>query len=84
MAHKTLAWVERIFLFLLAFGLVVYFVIAFNKWAAPLKDVFLFTGDIENFVIITAMLFALTFVLKKLLVWEARATFGRPRKRGRK
>lgn len=83
MAHKTLAWLERVFLFLLAFGLVIYFVVAFNKWAAPLKDIFFRTGDLESFIIITALVFAITFILKKLLIWEARKTFGRQRKGGR-
>ena len=66
---------EKIFLFLLALGLVAYFSIVFMKWSEPFKELFLFKGDIESWIYLTIFLFIVGFVLRKLLIWMWRLEF---------
>lgn len=83
MAERFLGFIEKLLVVFVALGVVAYFVIAFYRWAQPLKDWFLSTGDLENFIVLSAMLFVIVFVLRKLLIWQVRTTFRRkPRRRG--
>jgi len=74
---------EKLFLFLITLGVVAYFILAFNEWAFEKKDWFTKVGDIQSYIIISVVLFVLSFVFRKLLIWQVRLEFG-PQKSGRR
>ncbi|MFH1697106.1 MAG: hypothetical protein ABH854_04330 [Candidatus Diapherotrites archaeon] len=82
MVHKRIALIEKLLFFILAFGIVIYFIVIFNQWAYPLRRIFTFKGDIESLILISAVLWGLSFVLQRLLVWQIRSTFGSRAGRG--
>ncbi|MBI5884588.1 hypothetical protein HZB89_00650 [archaeon] len=72
MPQKLLKSVERIALFLLAFLVVVFFTLSAYDWADEWKLYFLRTENIEFYVYVAVFVFILSYVLRKLLVWQAR------------
>ncbi len=80
---RWLITAEKIFLFLITLGAVAYFILLFNDWAFEKKDWFNKVGDLQSYILISVMLFALSFVFRKLLIWQVRLEFGQP-KRGRR
>ena len=72
--HALLVTIERIFLFLLAFGVVVYLLISTGAWASEFKRWFWFTGDWTMYIYITLLLFVFSYVLRKLLIFQWRKT----------
>lgn len=80
---EMLGLLEKLFILLLGLGIVVYVILAFNIWADPLKSFFTLTGNIENFIYISVFLFVLTYVLRKLLLWEVHLLFRQKGRRGK-
>jgi hypothetical protein len=78
-----LSLLEKIFLIIVAVGIVFYFLLILNFWADGWKGFFLEEGNIENFIYLSLFLFVLTFIFKKLLIWEVHLTLGNPHKKRR-
>lgn len=72
MVHKLLHSIERISFLLLAFLIVVFFTLALYDWADKWKLYFLRTENIEFFIYIAVFVFILAYVLKRLLLWQAK------------
>jgi hypothetical protein len=73
MVHKTLLAIERLALFLLALFVVIFFTLALYDWADQFKLYFLRTENIEFYIYLTVFVFILSYVLRKLLLWQAKA-----------
>lgn len=74
---RILSQFMRIGLFILAFGLVVIFLLAIDEFVIKQRLYFLRTGNWEDLVIVTAFGLIIAFVLKKLLMLQYRWGFKR-------
>ncbi len=74
---RILSQFMRIGLFILAFGLVVIFLLAIDEFVIKQRLYFLRTGDWEDLIVVTAFGLILAFVLKKLLMLQYRWGFKR-------
>ena len=63
---------ERIIIFLVTLGVVVYILIALKIWGDDLTKYFLRTGKWQELVFVTALAYIITTILEKLLQWEFR------------
>ncbi|MEK6970491.1 MAG: hypothetical protein AABW68_02235 [archaeon] len=67
----------RIGLFVLAFGLVVVFLLAIDEFVIKQRLFFLRTGNWEDLLVVTAFGLIIAFVLKRLLVLQYQWGFKR-------
>lgn len=74
---RILSQFMRIGLFILAFGLVVVFLLAIDEFVIKQRLYFLRTGNWEDLVVVTAFGLVIAFVLKKLLMLQYRWGFKR-------
>jgi hypothetical protein len=74
---RILSTFTRIGLFVLAFGLVIVFLLAIDEFVIKQRLYFLRTGNWEDLVIVTAFGIIVAFVLKKLLVLQYKWGFKR-------
>ncbi len=70
-------------LVLLAFGVVIYVLIASKFWASDTQLWFLLAGDYQTVIIISIGVIAFGWVMKKLLQWEVRSALLPKRRRNR-
>jgi len=81
--HKWLVAMEKVSLFLLSLAIVAYVILQMNFILDFWKELYLGAGDIEMFIYLMIALFLISFVFRKLLVWEIHALFS-PKKRRRR
>lgn len=74
---RILSQFMRIGLFILAFGLVIIFLLAIDEFVIKQRLYFLRTGNWEDLIIVTAFGLIIAFVLKKLLMLQYRWGFKR-------
>ncbi len=74
---RILSQFMRIGLFILAFGLVVIFLLAIDEFVIKQRLYFLRTGDWEDLIVVTAFGLIIAFVLKKLLMLQYKWGFKR-------
>jgi hypothetical protein len=74
---RILSQFTRIGLFILAFGLVVIFLLAIDEFVIKQRLYFLRTGNWEDLVVVTAFGLIIAFVLKKLLMLQYKWGFKR-------
>jgi len=79
-----LVWIEKIGLMLLTIALFIYFYILFMNWAEPFKNYFFKLGDLQWWIYVFVFVLAVNFILKKLVMAEAHALFGKPKQRRRR
>ena len=72
---KALIFWEKIFLFIIALSVVAFMSVALAEWSGPFKDLFLYLDDIESWLYLTIFIFAITFILRWLLIWVWRLEF---------
>ncbi|MBI5553190.1 MAG: hypothetical protein HY917_00435 [Candidatus Diapherotrites archaeon] len=70
----------KLALALASFAFVVYIIFLFYQWSGPLKDYFFKASHWEDLLVITTLVFAVGWVLKKLLKWELHAFFPKGRR----
>ena len=73
--HKfigALIFWEKIFLFLIALGIVAFMYLSLNVWSDEFKEYFLYMGNIESYIYLTVFIFGVTFIMRWLLikVWK--------------
>ena len=78
---RALDLMWKISLVLLTFFIVVYVLIASKFIAGDIQREYILLGDVQTVIIITAGVFVLGLVLKKLLVWEIHTTLGGKRRK---
>ena len=83
---RALDTIFNILLALLTFFIVVYAIIESKFVSTSILKEYTLLGDLQTIIIVSAGLFVLSWILKKLLVWEIHATLGgkRPERRGRR
>ena len=72
---KALLFWEKIFLFLIALGVVAFMSLALGQWSEEFKNLFLYMDDLQSWLYLTIFIFAVTFVLRWLLIWVWRLEF---------
>ena len=80
--HKWVDLAEKLGLVILSFGIVIFVLLYSKFWAADQQLWFLRAGDYQTVVAISIGVLALSWVLKKLLVWEVHSAL-RPKMRRR-
>lgn len=83
MFREWLDLMEKLFLVLVAIALVAYILLLLNFWATEWRGFFFSEGNLEMIVYISLFLFVLTYLFKRLLVWEVHMSLGKGRKRGK-
>lgn len=74
---RILGQFMRIGIFILAFGLVIVFLLAIDEFVIKQRLYFLRTGNWEDLIVVTAFGLVIAFVLKKLLILQYRWGFKR-------
>jgi len=78
---------EKVFLFFIAFAIVIFVVVQLRVATEDLGRIFFLTGKMEDYIILAGFLYFITYIFRKLLVWEfreLRGKRGKRKKRGRR
>ena len=78
---NTLDTISKISLALLTFFIVIYVLIESKFISNDLLREYVLLGDVQTVIIVSLGVLVLSWVLKKLLVWEIHATLGGKRAR---
>ena len=79
---NTLDTISKISLALLTFFVVIYVLIESKFISNDLLREYVLLGDVQTVIIVSLGVLVLSWVLKKLLVWEIRATLGEKNRGG--
>jgi hypothetical protein len=86
---NAMGFLFKLFLVLLGLAIVAYFTVTFNAFSGDIRDYFVRVGNWEMVIYIFLFFAIIAYVLKKLLLWETHAFFGKennyapPRRRAR-
>ncbi len=81
MLRKWLDLAEKLFIVLVAVALVAYILMLLNFWAADWRTLFFSEGNLEMIIYISLFLFVLTYLFKRLLIWEVHLSLGKGKRR---
>jgi len=81
--QKWLITLERVSLFLLTLGLVAFVMLNLQFFIEDWKSFYIGAGNVEMFIYLMLTLFIVSFVFRKLLVWEVHTLFSPKRRRRR-
>lgn len=81
MMRKILGMLEALFLVAIAIGLAFIILLKFDAFLDTAKNISLSEGNLEWFIYLTITGFLITYVMKRLILWEVHLTLGNPRKR---
>ena len=71
----------RLILILVSLAIAAYFTIMLYNWSSEYKDLFSYLGDWRSYVAAFALIYAVTGIIKWLLMEEVRITRPRTRRR---
>ncbi|HLC36187.1 MAG TPA: hypothetical protein VJK05_01095 [archaeon] len=73
----NLLFLEKILLFLFTFFLVIYLIIVFTDFSEQFKNYLFFSGNFADYIGIVVLFAIISYVLRKLLIWQYRLEFKR-------
>lgn len=76
-------WLEKAVKLAIGFGATIFFVYIFKLWTADSQKFFLFTGRLDDLIVVLLVGFGATFILEKLWKWEVREVM-KPERRQKK
>ncbi|MCR4368796.1 MAG: hypothetical protein NUV67_02720 [archaeon] len=76
--NRLVYWTEKSLFLIVGFLIVVYLLSVFKIWSSEQSRYFSFIGDWESVILLTVIVFVITFVMERLWKWEVREIFKPP------
>ena len=79
--HRAVILLEKLALVIITLAVAAYFLLLINEAIFDYRGILFRTGDVYNYLLIGGFMLLLSYVIKKLLLWQVHAAFGRRRRR---